>query len=145
MFSVSRKASTVTKSIDDALLGDVAVYAAAAAAGQYASHLALANDPKLPATWEQLVARYTAGSAIVWGVCLTYALRHRNASALDLALLHGGVLAGCGAAVALMHLGDYLRARAIADALDARYDEESGYGDPAPPRRPLSLPRRRGA
>lgn len=131
----------MTKSPDDALLGDVALYAAAAALAQTVSHIALANNPKLPATWEQLIARYTAGSGIVWGVCAIYALRHRDASARRLALLHAGVLAGCGVAVALLHLGDHLREQAEARALNDRYDEEDGHvASPPAPRRPIPLP-----
>lgn len=129
----------------DALLGDVLAYAGAAAVGQAASHLVFANDPKLPATWEQLIIRYTAGSGIVAATLTAYALRHPEASARDAAILHWGVLLGCGGVVGALHFGDYLRARAAARAADAAYDREDGYGDPAPPRRPLPLPRRRGA
>lgn len=134
----------MTKS-DDALLGDVAVYAAAAAVGQCVSHWVLANDPKLPASWEQLIARYAAGSGIVAAACSVYALRHPGATARDGAIVQWGILLGCGGAVALLHLGDHLRARAAADAADAAYDQQEHGHDASPPRRPLPLPRRWGA
>lgn len=131
----------MTKS-SDALLGDIAAYAGAAAAAQWLSHLILASDPKLPDNWEQLVLRYTAGSGIVWGACAAYALRHRDATAHDLALLHTGVLAGCGVAVAAMHLADALREKAKARAVDAIYDrEDAGHvASPTASQAPLPIP-----
>ena len=132
----------MTKSID--LLGDAMAYGLAAAGGQALSHLALARDPKLPETWEQLVARYTAGSGIVAATLTAYALRHPGATAREAALVHWGVLLGCGAAVACLHLADWLHERAVARAMDAEYDEEDGRGR-QPPIYPLPLPRRRGA
>lgn len=136
----------MTKSTHDELLGDVLAYGLAAAVGQLASHLVLARDPKLPASWEQLVARYTAGSAIVAGAVSLYVIRHPNISAASVVLLHWGVLVGSGGAVAALHFADWLHERAVeaaeARGMDARYaKEDAGHvASPAPPRAPLPLP-----
>ena len=144
VMTLPRKGPLVTKS-PDALVGDVLAYALAAAIGQTVSHLTLASDPKLPETWEQLVTRYTAGSAIVAATVTLYALRHPSASARDATILHWGVLLGCGGAVAALHLADWLRERAEeraeARAMDVAYDREDGrhVASSAPPRAPISL------
>lgn len=131
----------MTKS-PDGLIGDVLAYAGAAAAAQTISHMVLARDPKLPDSWEQLIARYTAGAGIVAATVTLYALRHPGATAKDATLMHWGVLLGCGGAVAGLHLADWLRERAVARALDAIYDrEDAGHvASPQAPRRPLPIP-----
>ena len=139
----------MTKSLDD-LLGDVLAYAGAAAVAQTASHLILAHDPKLPETWEQLVARYSAGSGIVAAAVTLYALRHPAATAREAAALQWGVLLGCGAAVAALHYADWLRERAAeqaeARALNERYaQEDAGHVASPPAKPPIPLPRRFGA
>lgn len=135
----------MTKSID---LGDALAYAGAAAGAQALSHLVLARDPKLPESWEQLVARYTAGSGIVALTMTLYALRHGDATAREAIVVHWAVLLGSGAMVASLHLRDWILLRAVeaaeAKALDDRYNEEDGRAT-SPPPPPLSLPRRRGA
>lgn len=137
----------MTKSANETLLGDVLAYAITAAGAQMLSHEILARDPKLPETWEQLIARYSAGSSIVAGAVTLYALRHADASARHAVALHWGALLGSGAAVAMLHLRDWLRARAVeaaeARALDDRYEEEDGRVASPPPCPPLPLPSRR--
>lgn len=131
----------MTKSDD--LIGEVAAYSLAAGLAQTASHLILAADPKLPRTWKQLVARYTAGSGIVAATLTIYAWRHRGATASDAVVMHWGVLLGCGAAVAALHLADYLRERDVARALDAAYDRENtGHVASPTARPPLPIPLR---
>jgi hypothetical protein len=141
MSSIWRTADLVSKY--ETLLGDAIVYGGAAAVGQSISHLILARDPRIPQTKEELLTRYIAGSSIVAAVLATYTLRHRGSSAGELMVIHGGVLFGCGIAVGALHLADYLRDRAAAEAMDTAYDDED-HGHVQRPRA-LPLSRRLGA
>jgi hypothetical protein len=123
------------------LLDDVLCYGTAAAAAQAASHALLGRDPSLPRTWHELVARYAAGSGVVAATLTTYAIRRPEASAQDAALVHWGVLLACGAAVAGLHLVDYLNERRAARLLDAQYaEEDAGHVASPEARRPIPLP-----
>jgi hypothetical protein len=144
MDSLAPPSASVTK-LDD-LLGDVLAYAGAAAVGQALSHHLLARDPQLPATWADLVIRYSAGSGIVAAVLTTYGLRHPHATARDAAVMHWGVLLGCGAAVCLLHLNDWHQAQAVAREMDAAYElEDSGHVARPKARPPFPLSIYRGA
>lgn len=146
MSSVATIPDSVTKPTSDALIGDVLAYGLAAACGQTLSHLALARDPQLPETWEQLVARYSAGSGIVAATLTVYALRHPYATARDSAVLHWGVLLGCGLAVGALHLADYLHARELAREMDTAYArEDAGHVARTKTRPPFPLSLYRGA
>lgn len=131
---------TKSQNLDDALC-----YGTVAALAQTVSHTLLGRNPSLPGSWLELVIRYAAGSAIVAGTMTVYAVRRPQANAQDTAIVHWGILLACGAAVAGLHLVDYLHERETARALDRAYDEEDRRhvaGPPLPIRTPIPLPRR---
>lgn len=87
------------------LLMDAAGYGAVAGLAQTVSHKIFAKH-QLPETWEELVTRYVAGTAINALTCSVWALHRPQATGREAAAMHWLILGASGLVVAGLHYFD---------------------------------------
>jgi hypothetical protein len=137
--SVSPNADPVT-GLD--ILMDAAGYGAVAGLAQTLSHKIFARK-QLPATWEELITRYVAGSTINALTCSVWALHRPNATGREAAAMQWLILGASGLVVASLHYFDAQLAEAAreegkklgADALRRVWKEQEDGRATAHPER----------
>lgn len=133
--SVPTNADSVT-GLD--LLMDAAGYGAVAGLAQMLSHKIFAKK-QLPATWEELITRYVAGSTITALTCSVWALHRPQATGREAAAMQWLIYGASGLVVASLHYFDHQLEEAAreegkrqgADAL-RRVWEEQEHGRATP-------------